>query len=1145
MSNIVQPWLSRILRTVAACISLVVAYGDAGEPIFSEGSGVPIGETFRVDLASLVPASAGLVAPFRFAFSGTKPAWVTLSGTTMTAYPPLGQVTASFPIWLNFTVTDSATTPAVNDATYLVVPTNAKPCFVAGLGTVAGGVAEMDLSAKVPASAGLVAPYRFAVTGSKPAWVTIEGSTLRIAPPLGSAASVAPIAIGLTVTDSADAASVRVAQASVGIVVPTQAQRVDGRIGIRFSEGSTTRVEVEAKGQFPTAGWAGCSLRAVASESTSEVAVYELVALPPIGSVAQVSSTLSATLSLDVSSTLKRVAILTKAGRTQVSVPSPVPLFQSSATVVAGGTATSIDLAGVARAVQGSGLIEPFRFFVDGVLPSWMVLEGSILRVAPTSEDDVTQVPLRVKLRVEDSSEVMIFRDATVDIQVNAAPPGPTLVQRIEGEVGVRYPEGSTKRVEVEAVALVSTAGWSEAVLRRVADASTPEVAVYEFIGLPPAGFAAQVISTLRAKTFVEVTPTLKRVAILTKAGRVEVAVPAVPPLFTAPVSVVAGGSAATLDLRVSAKAAAGVVLTEPLKISLNGSWPSWVSLSGTVMKFAPSDAVAATATPIRVGVKVTDSASSPESRQAWVDIRVTALPVVPPTILKQPVGGMLSAAGTFNMSVSAVGKSALKYAWMREGKAVAGAVSPIFVAKEPGAYSVTISDARSVISSSVVNVLGMPPAIVKSPVASNLEPGGSINLVVTASGTGPLAYQWTRDGVTVPGATLMSLKVTTGGTYAVTVTSAYGQVSTVPITIANPIDVGPLAGEYIGLIRAVDVAAGAALNQSAWVSVLVNRSGSMSGRLLRRSGVPQTFTGRCDQAGNLVFEKGSSLAVMSGSQTLGSLTMAIVSAESGRKLLGQVMSAAGGVSVERAKLTAVPVRAVGASELGRYTAVFERKGEPVASEPAGSGVASFSVSAAGVSFTGKLADGSSVSFSARVCEGGWVPVFAPLYSGRGFLAGEFQFDVLAERSDAMGLGMMWFRDRGETSAGNYLAGWPNGVSLDLVASKFDATKGFGFLPSFDGRLKFTATEAGLKTPLEQALGLARNTALSVASNSTVRLSAKFTASSGFVDGTFVPLGSRSSAAYTGVVLQKAGYAAGYFTNNRLSGLVDIRPVAP
>ena len=1130
---------------VAACMSLVVAYGDAGEPIFSEGSGVPIGETFRVDLASLVPASSGLVAPFRFAFSGTKPAWVTLSGTTMTAYPPLGQVTANFPIWLNFTVTDSATTPAVNVATYLMVPMVAKPCFVAGLGAVAGGEAELDLSAKVPVSAGLVAPFRFAVTGTKPAWVTLEGSTLRLAPPTGSAASVAPIAIGLTVTDSAGAASVRIAQANVGIVVPTQAQQMEGRIGIRFSEGSTTRVDVEARGQFPTAGWAGCSLRAVASESTSEVAVYELVALPPIGPVSQVSSTLSATVSLDLTPTLKRVAILTKAGRTQVSVPSPVPLFQSSATVVAGGTATSIDLAEVARAVQGSALIEPFSFFVDGVLPAWMVLDGSMLRVAPASEGDVTPVPLRVKLRVEDSSPVMIYRDATVDIQVNAAPSGPTLVQRVEGELGVRYPEGSTKRVEVEAVGQVLTGGWSEAVLRRVADASKPEIAVYEFIGLPPAGFAPQVISTLRAKTFVEVTPMLKRVAVLTKAGRLEVMLPAVPPLFTVPVSVVGGGNAVTLDLRAQAKAAAGVVLTEPLKVSLNGSVPPWVSLSGTVMKFAPSGAVAATATPIRVGVKVTDSASSPESREAWVDIRVTALPVVPPTILKQPTGGMLSAAGTFNMSVSAVGKTALKYVWMREGKTVPGAVSPIFVAKEAGTYSVAISDAQSVVTSSTATVLGMPPLIVKSPVASNLEPGGFLNLVVTASGTGPLSYQWTRDGVVMAGATASSLKVTTGGTYAVTVTSPYGQASIVPVSIANPIDVGPLAGEYNGLIRAADTASDGALNQSAWVSVVVNRSGSMSGRLLRRTGVPQTFTGRCDQAGNLVFEKGSSLAVLSGSQTVGNLTMAIVTAESGRKLVGQVMAAAGGVAVERAKFTAAPIRAVGTSELGRYTAVFERKGAPVASEPAGSGVASFSVSAAGVSFTGKLADGSSVSFSARVCEGGWVPVFIPLYSGRGFLAGEFQFNVLAERSDAMGSGMMWHRDRGETSAGNYPAGWPNGIPLDLVASKFDATRGFGFQPSFDGRLKLTATGAGLRTPVEQLLGLTRNTVLAVASNSAVRLGAKFTASSGFVEGSFVPVGSRSSAAYTGVVLQKAGYAAGYFTNNRLSGLVDIRPVAP
>ncbi len=1137
--------LLRLFQIFAMSLALLGAGGNASEPIFTEGAGVPIGETFRVDLAPLVPGSAGLVAPLRFAFSGAKPSWVTLNGSTLNALPPLGQVTVGLPIWLDFTVTDSAAKPVVNTATYMMVPTTAQPCFAVGMGAVAGGVAQLDLSTQVPSSAGLVPPYQFAVTGTKPDWVVLEGSVLRISPPVGAAPSVAPVAIGLTVTDSAGAPAVRVARASVGIVVPAMAQRVEGKVSIRLSEGTTTRVDVGASGQFPSAGWEGCSLRAVPSESTTEVAVYELVALPPVGTVGQVSSILGATVSVDVTPALKRVAIVTKAGRTQVSVPSPDPLFQSTVTATAGGVGTVVDLAEAARAVVGSGLTGPLKFSVAGGLPDWMVLEGSVLRVAPTSAVGVTAVPVRVKLNVEDSGEVQIFRDATVDVQVNAAAPSPTLVQRIEGEVVVRYQQGTTKRLEVEVAGQVPTGGWGDTVLRRVSEASTTEVAVYEFIGMPPAGSATQVISTVRARTLVEVTPALKRVAILTNAGRMEVAVPALPALFTVPVSVVAGGSASTLDLRAQAKSAGGAALTEPLKISLNGSSPSWISLSGTVMKFSPSGAVAATATPIRVGVKITDSAAIPESRDAWVEIRVTAPQVVPPTILKQPVGGMMSATGTFTMSVSAVAKSAMRYAWMRDGKAVAGAVSSIFIAKEPGNYSVAVSDVKSSIMSSVVTVAGMPPVIVKQPVAANLEANGFLNLTVTANGTGPLAYQWTRDGVAIPGGNGVSLKVTTGGTYAVTVSSAYGRASMVPIVIADPVDVGPLAGEYVGLVRALDPSADGVLNQTAWVSVMVNRSGSMTGRLLRRNRAPQTFTGRCDQAGNVVFDKGPSLAVMSGSQTIGSLVMGLSSEESGRRLRGKVtMAVAGGVQ-ERAVLTASPTRTVEASELGRYTAAMERTGAPVVGEPLGSGVASFSVSATGVSFTGKLADGSVVSFSAKVCEGGLVPVFVPLYSGRGFLAGDFKFDARAERSDALGLGMRWCRDRGETSAGNYLAGWPSGISVDLVASKFDATRGFGFQPSFDGRLKFVATGGDLNTPVEELMGLARNSVLSVASNSTVRLAAKFTAASGFVEGSFVPVGSRSSASYTGVVLQKSGYAAGFFINNRLSGRVDVRPVSP
>jgi hypothetical protein len=93
--------------------------------------------------------------------------------------------------------------------------------------------------------------------------------------------------------------------------------------------------------------------------------------------------------------------------------------------------------------------------------------------------------------------------------------------------------------------------------------------------------------------------------------------------------------------------------------------------------------------------------------------------------------------------------------------------------------------------------------------------------------------------------------------------------------------------------------------------------------------------------------------------------------------------------------------------------------------------------------------------------------------------------------------------------------------------------------------VKFVATGAGIKTPVEEDLGLTRDNLLSASPTSPVRLGVKFSASTGFVDGTFVPAGSASAASYTGVVLQKAGYAGGFFMNNRLSGLVDIRAVAP
>ena len=60
------------------------------------------------------------------------------------------------------------------------------------------------------------------------------------------------------------------------------------------------------------------------------------------------------------------------------------------------------------------------------------------------------------------------------------------------------------------------------------------------------------------------------------------------------------------------------------------------------------------------------------------------------------------------------------------------------------------------------VSVIAMPagPTITTHPVTQTVAPGGSLTLSVTASGSGTLTYQWSRNGVAVAGATNASYTI-------------------------------------------------------------------------------------------------------------------------------------------------------------------------------------------------------------------------------------------------------------------------------------------------------------------------------------------------------------------------------------------------
>ena len=82
------------------------------------------------------------------------------------------------------------------------------------------------------------------------------------------------------------------------------------------------------------------------------------------------------------------------------------------------------------------------------------------------------------------------------------------------------------------------------------------------------------------------------------------------------------------------------------------------------------------------------------------------------------------------------------------------------------------------------------PPGIAASPRADSVVAGTAVQLSVVATGTGPLAYQWLKDGVPVPGATdavfvLRSAAPADTANYSARVSSPFGAVDSAPAPVA------------------------------------------------------------------------------------------------------------------------------------------------------------------------------------------------------------------------------------------------------------------------------------------------------------------------------------------------------------------------
>ncbi|MDA1275554.1 MAG: immunoglobulin domain-containing protein [Verrucomicrobia bacterium] len=178
----------------------------------------------------------------------------------------------------------------------------------------------------------------------------------------------------------------------------------------------------------------------------------------------------------------------------------------------------------------------------------------------------------------------------------------------------------------------------------------------------------------------------------------------------------------------------------------------------------------------------------------------VTSVPAplavaTPLAILQQPADLASEFGATATFSVIASGNDPLAYQWRRNGQDIPGAISPTLVLSsvtetDVAVYQVVVRDSSGTLTSREAQLMtGIGPRIVEQPVSQTVKPRTRATFSVTAEGTGPLRYQWSRTGVAIPGATNTVLEILTAdsstlGDYRVIVQNRIGSVVSDPAVL-------------------------------------------------------------------------------------------------------------------------------------------------------------------------------------------------------------------------------------------------------------------------------------------------------------------------------------------------------------------------
>lgn len=169
-----------------------------------------------------------------------------------------------------------------------------------------------------------------------------------------------------------------------------------------------------------------------------------------------------------------------------------------------------------------------------------------------------------------------------------------------------------------------------------------------------------------------------------------------------------------------------------------------------------------------------------------------TASSATAPSILTQPSSASVTEGQSVSFTVTATGTAPLSYQWRRNGSAISGATTLTYsiaavATGDAGSFDVVISNSAGSVTSSAVTLTVASttgaPVITTQPSSQSVVVGATITLSVTASGSAPLGYQWSKDGTAVSGATgstysIASVATSDAGSYTVAVSNSAGSVT-------------------------------------------------------------------------------------------------------------------------------------------------------------------------------------------------------------------------------------------------------------------------------------------------------------------------------------------------------------------------------